>query len=119
VFCSLDMEVAALSPIDPWVAVSLPRVDPSGWDAKTARLGLAQVRRLQGELDAAKALLVVVVSAEAGRDLKATVVRDLGVSQAEAARIVKTANVWNDMNVSRRVLRRVSTVPIMCNDSQN
>jgi hypothetical protein len=87
------MEVTTLSPIDAWVGVSLPRVDPSSWDAKTARLGLAQLRRLQGELDAAKAFLVVVVSAEAGRDLKATVVRDLGVSQAEAARIVKTANV--------------------------
>ncbi len=92
-FYTLDMEVTTLSPIDTWAAVSLPRVDPSGWDPQTARLGLTQLRRLQGELDGAKALLVVVVSAEAGRDLKATVVRELGVSQAEAGRMVKTAKV--------------------------
>jgi hypothetical protein len=73
--------------------VSLPRVDPSGWDPTTARTGLTQLRRLQGELDAAKALLIGVVATEAGRDLKATVVRELGVSHAEAARIVKTAKV--------------------------
>jgi hypothetical protein len=87
------MEGTTLSPIDTWATVSLPRVDPSGWDPTTARTGLTQLRRLQGELDAAKALLVGVVATEAGRDLKATVVRELGVSHAEAARIVKTAKV--------------------------
>jgi hypothetical protein len=87
------MEVTIFSPIDTWTGVSLPRVDPSGWDHETALGGLGQLRRLQGELDAAKLLLVVVVSAEAGRDLKATVVRELGVSHADAARIVKTAKV--------------------------
>jgi hypothetical protein len=92
-FYHLGMKVTTLSPIDTWTAVSLPRVDPSGWDRETARSGLCELRRLQGELDAAKAVLVVVVSAEAGRDLKATVVRELGVSHAEAGRIVKTAKV--------------------------
>jgi hypothetical protein len=92
-FYTVGMEVTTLSPIDTWAAVSLPRVDPAGWDPESARLGLSQLRRLQGELDAAKARLVVVVSSEAGRDLKATVVRELGVSHAEAGRIVKTAKV--------------------------
>jgi hypothetical protein len=87
------MEVTTLSPIDTWKTASLPRVDPSGWDHETALAGLTQLRRLQGELDAAKALLVVVVSSEAGRDLKATVVRELGVSHAEADRIVKTMKI--------------------------
>jgi hypothetical protein len=87
------MEGPMLSPIDTWTAASLPRVDPSGWDHETALLGLTELRRLQGELDAAKALLIVVVSGEAGRDLKATVVRELGVSHAEAGRIVKTAKI--------------------------
>jgi hypothetical protein len=87
------MEVTTLSTIDTWTGVSLPHVDPSHWDHETALAGLKQLRRLQGELDAAKALLVVVVSAEAGHDLNATVVRELGVSQAEAARMVKTAKV--------------------------
>jgi hypothetical protein len=87
------MEVSTRSPIDTWAAVSLPRVDPSGWDPETARSGLSQLRRVQRELDAAKALLILVVSAEAGRDLQATVVRELGVSQSEAGRIVKTAKV--------------------------
>jgi hypothetical protein len=87
------MEVRTLLPTDTWTAVSLPRVDPSGWDHESALLGLTQLRRLQGELDAATALLIVVVSAEAGRDLKATVVRELGVSHGDAARIVKTAKV--------------------------
>jgi hypothetical protein len=87
------MEGTTHSPIDTSTTVSLPRVNPSGWDHETALLGLTQVRRLQGELDAAKALLVVVVSTEAGRDLKAAVVRELGVSHAEAGRIVKTAKI--------------------------
>jgi hypothetical protein len=42
---------------------------------------------------AAKALLVVVVTAQAGSDLKATVIRQLGVSHADAARIVNTAKI--------------------------
>jgi Domain of unknown function (DUF222) len=87
------MEVATLSPIDTWTALSLPRVNPSNWDHETALSGLCELRRLQGELDAAKALLVIIVSAEAGQDLKATVIRKLGVSHAEAARIVRTAEV--------------------------
>jgi hypothetical protein len=87
------MEAELLSPTDTWTALSLPRVNPSNWGHETALAGLSQLRRLQGELDAAKALLVVIVSAEAGRDLKATVVRELGVSHADAARIVKTAKV--------------------------
>jgi hypothetical protein len=92
-FYHLGMKAELLSPIDTLRSVSLPRVDPSSWDHETAIAGLCELRRLQGELDAAKALLVVVVSAEAGRDLKATVVRELGVSHAEARRIVKTAKV--------------------------
>jgi hypothetical protein len=73
--------------------VSLPHVNPSNWDHETALAGLCELRRLQGELDAAKTLLVVVVSAQAGSDLKATVVRQLGVSHAEANRIVNTAKI--------------------------
>jgi hypothetical protein len=87
------MVVTTLSPIDTWTSVSLPCVDPSKWDHETALVGLCQLRRLQGELDAAKALLLVVVTAEAGRDLKATVVRELGVSHAEASRMVKTSKI--------------------------
>jgi hypothetical protein len=92
-FYDVRMEVTTLSPIDTWAAVSLPRVDPSNWDHETGLAGLCELRRLQGELDAAKALLVVVVSVETGQDLKATVVRELGVSQADAARIVKTSKI--------------------------
>ena len=81
------------STIATWQAMSIPRLDPTGCDPETARAGLCEVRRLQGELDAVKAVLVVAISVEAGRDLKATVVRELGVSQAEATRIVKTAKI--------------------------
>jgi hypothetical protein len=87
------MEVTTLSPIDTWKSVSLSRVDPSNWDHENALAGLCELRRLQGELDAAKALLVMVVSAQAGSDLKATVVRQLGVSHADANRIVNTAKI--------------------------
>jgi hypothetical protein len=87
------MELVSLRPIQAWQAVSLPRVDPSGWDPETARTALVELRRLRGELDSAVAVLVGVVSQDAGRDTKATVVRELGVCAAEAGRIVKVANV--------------------------
>jgi hypothetical protein len=89
----MGMDADLLAPIDTWIGVSLPHVNPSNWDHETALAGLCELRRLQGELDAAKALLVVVVSVQAGSDLKATVVRQLGVSHAEAGRIVNTAQV--------------------------
>jgi hypothetical protein len=63
------------------------------WDPTTAQSALKELKRLRGELDAASAVLVSVLSASTGRDTKATLVRELGVSQAEAGRINRTAKV--------------------------
>jgi hypothetical protein len=87
------MEAVTLSHIDTWKAISLPRVVSSDWDPANARTALGEIKRLQGELDAAKTVLVGIVAVEAGRDTKATVVRELGVSQVEANRIVRAAGV--------------------------
>jgi Domain of unknown function (DUF222) len=92
-FYNRDVDENSLSPRDAWKALSLLRVVPSEWDPTTARSALAHVKRLQGELDAAKASLVSIVSAQSGRDTRATVVRELGVSQAEASKILRVVKV--------------------------
>jgi hypothetical protein len=58
------------------------------WDPASAREALREVRRLQGELDAAKTVLVSVLAEETKRDTKAAVVRELGVGAREADRVV-------------------------------
>jgi lipopolysaccharide biosynthesis regulator YciM len=89
----MSMELATLQPIQAWQTTTLPRVTASDWDPTTAHSALKELKRLRGELDAASAVLVSMVSASSGRDTKATVVRELGVSQAEAGRITRTAKV--------------------------
>jgi hypothetical protein len=87
------MELATLQPIQAWQTATLPRATASDWDPTTAHSALKELKRLRGELDAASAVLVSVVSTSSGRDTKAAVVRELGVSQAEAGRITRTAKV--------------------------
>jgi hypothetical protein len=87
------METATINMIEGWVGVSLPRVSIMEWDPATARKALSEVRRLQGELDAAKTVLVSVLAEETKRDTKAAVVRELGVGSREADRIVRASKV--------------------------
>jgi hypothetical protein len=87
----MGMETADL--IEAWVSVSLPRVSMMEWDPASARAALGQVRRLQGELDSAKTVLVSVLAEETKRDTKAAVVRELGVGGREADRIVRASKV--------------------------
>jgi hypothetical protein len=87
------MELATITPIQAWQATTLPRVTATDWDPTTAHSALKELKRLRGELDAATAVLVSVVAESSGRDSKATVVRELGVSQIEAGRITRTAKV--------------------------
>jgi hypothetical protein len=87
------MEVAKFSSLDTWKAVSLPRVIDSEWDPETALAALSELKRLRGEFEAAVAVLVGIVSVRARRDTRATVVRELGVSQGEASKILRTAKV--------------------------
>jgi hypothetical protein len=92
------MELATLHPIQAWQTATLPRVTASDWDPTTAHSALKELKRLRGELDAASAVLVSVLSASSGRDTKATLVRELGVSQIEAGRITRTAKVVRALN---------------------
>ena len=71
----------------------LPRGRSADWDPTTARVGLHQVRRLQGELDALRAVLVGVMKTETGRDTKATLVRGFGMSSAEATKAEQVADI--------------------------
>jgi hypothetical protein len=87
------MGTATINLIERWVGVSLPRVSIMEWDPATARKALGEVRRLQGELDAAKTVLVSVLAEETKRDTKAAVVRELGVGGREADRIVRASKV--------------------------
>jgi hypothetical protein len=87
------MATATINVIEGWVGVSLPRVSIMEWDPATARQALSEIRRLQGELDAAKTVLVAVLSEETKRDTKAAVVRELGVGSREADRIVRASKV--------------------------
>jgi hypothetical protein len=92
------MELATLQMIEAWAGTSLPCVTSSGWDPAAARIVLKELKRLRGELDAAVAVCVGALSASAGRDTKATVVRELGVSDAEANRIMRTAKVVSGLH---------------------
>jgi hypothetical protein len=92
------MELATLQLIEAWEGTSLPCVTSSGWDPAKARIVLKELKRLRGELDAAVAVCVGALVASAGRDTKATVVRELGVSQAEANRIMRTAKVVSGLH---------------------
>jgi hypothetical protein len=87
------MATATIKVIEGWVGVSLPRVSIMEWDPASAREALSEVRRLQGELDAAKTVLVSVLAEETKRDTKAAVVRELGVGGREADRIVRASKV--------------------------
>jgi hypothetical protein len=87
------MGTATINLIEGWVGVSLPRVSIVEWDPASAREALGEVRRLQGELDAAKTVLVSVLAEETKRDTKAAVVRELGVGSREADRIVRASKV--------------------------
>jgi hypothetical protein len=87
------MATATINMIDSWVGVSLPRLSNMDWDPASARKALSEVRRLQGELDAAKTVLVSVLAEETKRDTKAAVVRELGVGGREADRIVRASKV--------------------------
>ena len=71
----------------------LPNVSSTGWDPATAKAGLHQLRRLQGEIDAWRAVLIGVLKTETGRDTKAVLARGFGMSGAEAKKAEQVADV--------------------------
>ena len=71
----------------------LPRASSVGWDPTAAKIGLGQLRRIEGEIDALRSVLVGVLKTEAGRDTKATLVRAFGMSSAEASKTEQVADI--------------------------
>lgn len=80
-------------PLDPIRRLSVPRVVAADWTVGAARLGLKELRRLRGELAAAEAILVGVLKTETGRDTKATLARQFGMSSSEASKAEQVAEV--------------------------
>ena len=71
----------------------VPRGARTDWDPGTARTGLSELRRLQGEIEALRAILIEVLKTETGRDTKATLVRAFGMSSAEASKAEQVAEI--------------------------
>jgi hypothetical protein len=76
-----------------WRAHRLPSITADAWDPWAAKAGLAEIRRLRAQLDAAQVVLVAVVAAAAGRDTRATLVRHGGMSTREAREAERVAAV--------------------------
>lgn len=87
------MITAGAHQIEALALLCVPRGSSSDWDPASARVGLQQLRRLQGELDCLRAVLVGVMKTETGRDTKATLVRGFGMSSAEAAKAEQVADI--------------------------
>ncbi len=71
----------------------LPRASSTDWDPTTAKTGLQQLRRIEGQLDTLRAVLVGVMKTETGRDTKATLVCGFAMSSAEAAKAEQVADI--------------------------
>lgn len=61
----------------------VPRISATDRDPGTAEIALRELRRLRGELASAQAVFVAVMKTETGRDTKATLSRNFGMSAAK------------------------------------
>jgi hypothetical protein len=82
----------------------IPSVVVDEWDAVEAKSGLVEVARLQSQVDAARAGLVMALRRSSPRDVRASLVRETGCSTADAARAVKLAEVLERVEGSRMLL---------------
>lgn len=82
-----------VGPLSAWQVAALPTVVGSQWSASTARQGLVEISRLRAALDAAQAELVRVLRPVFQRDTRAAMVRDTGMSAADARRAESVADV--------------------------
>ena len=87
------MEAVVGDQIEALALLCLPRTSSTHWDPATARVGLHHLRRLRGETAAFEAVLVGVLKTEMGRDTKATLARGFGMSNAEASKAEKVADI--------------------------
>ena len=81
------------SPLDIWKHASLPVVAVKDWDSASAFLALAEIKRLRGQLAAAQALFTTLIEPVTGRDTRETLVRELGLTSADAAKAHRAASV--------------------------
>jgi hypothetical protein len=86
-------DTVGMDPLTPWQHLTVPRVDPAHWTVGAARSALREITRLRAGLDAAQAGLILVVKAEAGRDTRAALVRETGMSSAEARQAERVSEV--------------------------
>lgn len=92
-FYSFLMTTIAAHQIEALALLCVPRGSSAEWDPASARVGLQHLRRLQGEVDGLRAVLVGVLKTETGRDTKATLVRGFGMSSAEATKAEQVADI--------------------------
>lgn len=88
-----------------WEAHTLPRVTPSMWTSAEARAGIRTIERLQAQLDLARAQLVGVLRAATGRDTRAALVRETGMSAADARRAEAVSKVVESVPGAAPALR--------------
>lgn len=82
-----------MDPLEPWQHLRVPRVEAADWTVVGARSGLREVARIRAALDAAQAAFVGVVKSSAGRDTRAALVRETGMSSAAARQAERVADV--------------------------
>jgi hypothetical protein len=87
------MNEAALAQIEALSELSLPRGSSTDWDPSAAKVALQGLRRLQGEIDAFRAVLVGVLKTETGRDTRSVLARGFGMSAAEARKAQDVADI--------------------------
>jgi hypothetical protein len=75
----------------PWADVRIGVIRPAGWSVHDLRLGIKELERLRRENEAAMALLVGAVPE--GRDAAADLARSTGISNREARRRKRVADV--------------------------
>ena len=75
----------------PWADVRIGVIRPEGWSVHDLRLGIGELERLRRENEAAMALLVGAVPE--GRDAAADLARSTGISNREARRRKRVADV--------------------------
>ena len=75
----------------PWARVRVRVIRPEGWSVHELRLGIRELERIRRENEAAMALLVGAVPE--GRDAAADLARSTGISNREARRRKRVADV--------------------------
>lgn len=91
-------------PLAPWRQLEIPRVVATEWTIPDAKVGLIEIKRLRGLLEAAQAVLVGIVATESGRDTKAALARHLNMSKTEAAKATAVAEVLNRVEDAEQAL---------------